>query len=280
MEPGLTGPDTPDSKAPDDRSSELLLRFGSAAILIPIGLASIWFGGWLLAVFAAAAAAAMAFEFTRMIGSPLTWLAVVITVLSCIAFQFDRLVAAAILGGGGAVAAALVVKPPLRFSYFFGILYAGGLSLGVLSLRGHPVIGFEAAMCVMLCTWASDTAAFFVGKALGGPKLAPVDSPNKTWSGAIGGVVFASLSGWAFGGLISASDLLSWALVGGAVSISAQLGDLFESQVKRRYGVKDVSGILPGHGGVMDRVDGFGTAALIAVCALAFVPGLVDRLGG
>lgn len=273
---------SPSDKAPKAKqpglSRELLLRLGSAAILIPIGLVSIWFGGWLLAIFAAIAAGAMAYEFSQMVRGDGLFPVVVIAVLACLVFPISRLLAFAILVLGGAATVYVCAKPPLRFSMFFGVIYSAGLALGVLSLRGNPDIGWAMAMVVMLCTWASDTSAYFVGRAIGGPKLAPKDSPNKTWSGAIGAVIGAALSGAAFGTLIEARYLVLWALAGGLISIAAQFGDLFESQVKRRYGVKDTSGLLPGHGGVMDRVDGFGTAALFAVCAL-MVPGLVEVLG-
>lgn len=260
-------------------SRELILRFGSAAILIPIGLVSIWCGGWILAFFAALAAGAMAYEFSRMIGYRLIWPVITVAILACLLFPINRIAAVAVLGMGGLSISVLTGQVPLRFSIFFGVIYTGGMALGVLALRGHPEIGWAMAMCVMLCTWASDTAAFFTGRAIGGPKLAPNDSPNKTWSGAIGAIIGASLSGWAFGGLISAEHTWAWAAAGALISVAAQFGDLFESQVKRRYDVKDTSGLLPGHGGVMDRVDGFGTAALIAVSALT-LPGVTEILGG
>lgn len=260
------------------RSGELALRLVSAAVLIPIGLASIWFGGWLLALFASLAAGAMAYEFSKMVRGEALPPIIIVAMLSCLVFPISRMLAVSVLMIGGAATAYICSKPPLKFSLFFGVVYAGGLALGVLSLRGHPDLGREMAMAVMLCTWASDTAAYFVGKTFGGPKLAPKDSPNKTWSGAIGAVIGATASGAAFGGLISADHIWAWGIVGASVSVAAQFGDLFESQVKRRYGVKDTSGLLPGHGGVMDRVDGFGTAALIAVCALG-LPGLAEFLG-
>lgn len=273
--------DTPTNKsrsAGTARSGELALRLVSAAVLIPIGLASIWFGGWLLALFASLAAGAMAYEFSKMVRGEALPPIIIVAILSCLVFPVSRMLAVSVLMIGGAVTAYTCSKPPLKFSMFFGVVYAGGLALGVLSLRGHPDLGREMAMAVMLCTWASDTAAYFVGKTFGGPKLAPKDSPNKTWSGAIGAVIGATASGAAFGELISADHIWAWGIVGASVSVAAQLGDLFESQVKRRYGVKDTSGLLPGHGGVMDRVDGFGTAALIAVCALG-LPGLAEFLG-
>ena len=126
--------------------------------------------------------------------------------------------------------------------------------------------------------WASDTGAYFAGRGFGGPPLAPKDSPSKTWSGAIGAMICSGLCGLIAAGLLDASRI-SWLFAGFAISIVAQWGDLFESSLKRRYGVKDTSGFLPGHGGVMDRVDGLGMAAVFCAATMALSAPLHGLLG-
>ncbi|MEM9740882.1 MAG: phosphatidate cytidylyltransferase, partial [Pseudomonadota bacterium] len=123
----------------------------------------------------------------------------------------------------------------------------------------------------------SDSGAYFAGRGFGGPPLS-ADSPNKTWSGAFGAVICSVLAGAIAAGLLKA-DLLVWLVFGAVLSVVAQFGDLFESQIKRQFGVKDASGLVPGHGGVMDRVDGLGAVCVLAVAAFLAFPGLVSTLG-
>ncbi len=148
---------------------------------------------------------------------------------------------------------------------FAGLLYAGVLLLAPVIIRRDPMLGFVAILFLFAVVWVTDIAAYFAGRAIGGPKLWPAVSPNKTWSGAIvgtlGGVAAALLVAMG-AGLVVAPMLILVAL---ALSIAAQAGDLLESALKRRFGAKDASGLIPGHGGLMDRLDGFLTAVLAAV---------------
>lgn len=260
-------------------SRELVLRFASAAVLVPIGLAAVWYGGAQLMVVAAVLAALMGFEWSRMVDSHVGPVIIFGVVTANMLHIIDPRLSLIVLVGAGALAAIIEHGRGQRSSALLGMLYTGGMPLAFQALRANPEAGFALALGVMLLSWASDTSAYFVGRQFGGPLLSPNDSPNKTWSGAVGGMIGSALAGAAFGSLIS-GPILSWALIGAAVSICAQFGDLFESQLKRQYGVKDTSGFLPGHGGVMDRLDGFGTAAIISIVIVRIFPLLPVHLMG
>lgn len=260
-------------------SRELLMRLASASVLVPIGLFCVWYGGYALMVMAAICAAAMAFEWGRMAKSRVPYLMIFGAVLANLLHPFEPRWALMELIGLGVLAMALEQRDGLKSSALMGTLYAGGIPLALQALRAHPEAGWTIAMGVMILSWSSDTSAYFAGRRFGGPLLAPNDSPNKTWSGAIGALVGSAITGAVFAHFVKANIPL-WALVGLVVSVSAQAGDLFESQVKRRHGVKDTSGFLPGHGGVMDRLDGFGAACVVMVAILRIFPDLADTLIG
>jgi phosphatidate cytidylyltransferase len=145
-----------------------------------------------------------------------------------------------------------------------GVLYAGIGLLGPALLRHDGKIGFQAFLFVALIVWATDILAYFVGRGVGGPKLWPQVSPNKTWSGAFGGLVGGVAAGIVVAYASGLDRLAGLGVVALALSLLAQAGDLFESAVKRRFGAKDSGRIIPGHGGLMDRLDGFLFAAAAA----------------
>jgi len=144
-----------------------------------------------------------------------------------------------------------------------GVPYIGLATAALLWLRAGDGVGRRAVLFVMLVVWASDIGAYLVGRLLGGPLLAPAISPGKTWSGAAGGLLAAALVGFAT--LHPAAALLATGL-----GIAAQLGDLMESAMKRGFGVKDSGWIIPGHGGLLDRLDGLLTAAPAAAAVSLF----------
>lgn len=151
-----------------------------------------------------------------------------------------------------------------------GLIYAAAPALALAWLRQQPD-GFKIVLWLMLAVVMTDTCAYFAGRRFGGPKLAPRISPKKTWSGLIGGMAGAALSGWVLGAIFQMPlDRAIWLAGGGAVlAVVSQLGDLGESALKRAFGVKDSGSILPGHGGIMDRVDGLvAAAALVALAEL------------
>ena len=146
-----------------------------------------------------------------------------------------------------------------------GLFYTSAPLAALLWLNGDPKYGVWAVAYLVIVVAATDTGAYFSGRRFGGPKFAPKISPNKTWSGFVGGVGLAGLAGFgtAHAAQLDAPGLL--ALISLGLAALSQLGDLFESFVKRRFGVKDASHLIPGHGGVMDRFDGLTFAAIAAV---------------
>lgn len=146
-----------------------------------------------------------------------------------------------------------------------GLPYMGGFGLSLLWIRNMPDYGLAMLCYLVFAIWATDIGAYMIGKAVGGPKLAPAISPNKTWSGFLGGMISASLMGYAvawYFGLNTPLYLAGLALILAPV---AQFGDLFESHIKRRSGVKESGDLIPGHGGVLDRIDGLIFAAIFFV---------------
>lgn len=142
-----------------------------------------------------------------------------------------------------------------------GLAYAGLLGVALAALRGDSAAGLQASLLLFAVVWATDILAYFTGRAIGGPKLAPAISPGKTWSGALGGTAAAIVAGLVVAYYFTSP--LGWAAFAGLsllLSVVSQMGDLFESWIKRRFGVKDSGNLIPGHGGVMDRVDGLATA--------------------
>lgn len=158
------------------------------------------------------------------------------------------------------------------FARLLAFLYTLAALAALLWLRHQPVLGRETLIWIMACVWATDIGAYFVGSLAGGAKLAPSISPSKTWSGLVGGMAWAAVAsalvGWVFG----QGETVMLAAVGAVLAIVAQAGDLLESAAKRRAGVKDSGRLIPGHGGVLDRVDGL-IAVLVAVALMRLIAG-------
>ncbi len=261
---------------------DLPRRFASAAVLVPPALFCAWAGGPAWAVLIAALAAGAGVEWASLAGFrpfALPGLAVPVLVAAT--------ALAGVLGRYGAGLGALAVGLALAFVLprtgrarplwlGLGVPYIGAAGLALVWLRARPAAGLADLAFVLLVVWASDTGAFFAGRACGGPRLAPRLSPAKTWSGAAGGLLAAVLAGEAVAAL--AGPAASWAGVRGALAaalllgLAAQAGDLLESALKRRFGVKDTGRIIPGHGGLLDRVDALLLAAP-AAAALAWIAG-------
>ena len=268
------------SRPGSHKSRELALRVVSALVLIPFALFVVATGGLILAIACAVFAAIMGYEWARMTASPIMPTTAVLAAVAVFAAYFGDWSVAfiALLISAAIIAAVHPARINERAVAAFGVFYSAGLPLGLFFLREGEWYGQAAALILMGTVWASDTGAYFSGRGFGGPPLSPRDSPSKTWSGAIGAVVCSGLCGLIAAGLLDASRV-AWLFTGISISIVAQWGDLFESSLKRRYGVKDTSGFLPGHGGVMDRVDGLGMAAVFCAALMALATGIHSTLG-
>jgi phosphatidate cytidylyltransferase len=156
-----------------------------------------------------------------------------------------------------------------------GVGYAGIMWLAPMLLRADAVDGFRAIMLLFTVVWATDILGYFAGRAFGGPRLLPAISPKKTWSGAIAGALGAMIVAVPVAEFLGSFDRTMIAIIALLLSVAAQLGDLLESWVKRQFGAKDASHLIPGHGGVMDRLDGFWAAALVG-CLIGLLRGGFD----
>ena len=265
-------------KQHDGQLGDLKLRLLSAAILIPFGLFVVWTGGALLAVACGLFAALMAYEWVRMTASPSMKSFVTLAILPFVPAAFgEPLWSVWALLGAMLVASLTHPVSNKRGAESFGLLYVAGMPLCLFLLRDGPWEGAVAALIFMGIVWGSDSAAYFTGRSIGGPLLHP-DSPSKTWSGAIGGAAFSVLCGL-LAAFLTGGSYIAWFAMGALISILAQFGDLFESSTKRRYGVKDSSAMVPGHGGLLDRVDGLGFVCVAAILVFSFAPPLVEVLG-
>ena len=187
-----------------------------------------------------------------------------------------RIDAALMVLAVGLVAVASIA-PERRSWAAAGFFYAAAAEIASVLVRLDPVKGFAALMFVLLIVWVTDIGGYFAGRGIGGPKLWPRVSPKKTWAGAIGGFAASLAVAAALPRSISAKSGRCCCLAG-VLSVVSQLGDLFESAVKRRFGVKDSSHIIPGHGGLLDRLDGF-VAAVVVAALFGFLRGGADGVG-
>jgi phosphatidate cytidylyltransferase len=253
-------------------SSALTLRILSSLVLIPVALGAVWFGSPYLPALVALAGAGMGWEWSRMsrLASPVAVILVVAApfVAAC-AMAVGQDEAAWFL----AIILALIVLLAerdlrLRLWSFGATLWIALPCVAILWLdRGER--GRERLIYLFAVVWASDIGAYAFGRLIGGPKLAPALSPNKTWAGAIGGLACAMAVGGFGAAAITADSPIVLLAISAFVAIAAQLGDLVESFAKRRFNVKDSGGLIPGHGGLLDRLDSLLAAALALAVALA-----------
>lgn len=266
--------------ATDQGSRNLLMRVIAAVILAPLTIAMAYAGGWSWAVLVTLTAIGLYVEWLMIVGAARNIAAIIAGVVALVAAGFclmagrvDIAAAAVVLGG----VAAAIAGSGLRSWTAGGALYAGVALLASVVVRFDPAAGFLALVFVLLIVWITDIGGYFAGRGIGGPKLWPRVSPKKTWAGAVGGLagslVVASV--FAVAGFGRMGPLLLLATV---LSVVSQLGDLFESAVKRNFGVKDSSHIIPGHGGLLDRLDGF-VAAIVVAVLIGVVRGGIDGVG-
>ncbi|MDA5193771.1 phosphatidate cytidylyltransferase [Govanella unica] len=257
-------------------SSNLRLRVLSALILIPAAYGLFYVGGgWLVAVLGLIAVVMM-HEWTSMTEGEAVWPLLLLEVMALVgallmtgfghpmkAVLFS-LVAAVLVG----FAAWMMTRRPLWA--MLGMLYVIIPCVSLLSLRSEPGHGFGWTLWVLVIVWATDIGGYAAGKSIGGPKLAPRISPNKTWAGLLGGMALAAIASFGIGaGFALPVSGIGLLLTGAGLAVWAQLGDLVESAVKRHFGVKDSGSLIPGHGGILDRVDGLVFVAPVVAFAIA-----------
>lgn len=273
----------------EPKSSSLGVRVASAVVLAPIVLGAVWVGGTAFLALLLIAGPLMALEWARLAapeGSGTT---------EQIALTIGLVVYLLAMGAGDSgLAFALLLTilgltvawclwadlPPSRA--LVGFAYVGGAIVSFAWLRGDSDMGRLTIIWLLGVIWATDIGAYFVGRTFGGPKMAPRLSPNKTWSGLIGGMLSAAIVSvavfiWADVQSVTLSTGIVIGLAGFAalVALLSQAGDVYESSLKRRAGVKDSGTILPGHGGILDRVDGLMFAATFVALVVISVHYLV-----
>ena len=246
--------------------ADLPLRAAAALVMGALALGTAYFGGAAFYGFWSLAALGVAWEWQRLVGGARLWGRVGLAALALAAAEpfavrgIGHNVEWALLAlVAGAAAVGSISDRDRRGWSALGVLYAGGLLVGLSLLRASPAYGLQAVLWLFAIVWGTDVMAYFGGRLVGGPKLWPSVSPGKTWSGALIGVGLGAMLGTLLAGL-TAPAAIKWLPMfafGLVAAACAQGGDLFESAMKRRAGVKDSSRLIPGHGGLMDRLDGF-----------------------
>ncbi len=257
---------TPKDAASGRASDGLRARVISAAVLAPLALGAAYLGGWAFLIFWAVAACVIQWEWRSVVGGASTFAVLPAAAMIALAGFYAMRGRPEGIAVGLAIGVALeaLLMPGRRVWAAVGVLYAAALLVACVLLRRDASYGFTAIVFLFAIVWATDICGYFVGRGIGGPKLWPAVSPKKTWSGALGGVLGALAAGLAVASYADRANLLAVAGLALLLSAVSQAGDLFESSVKRRFGVKDASHVIPGHGGVMDRLDGFLAAVVVA----------------
>ncbi len=248
--------------------SELKKRVISSAVLGVAALVSAYVGGTLFLLFWAIAAYFVWLEWVSVTSANPRNAVLPIGIISifCMsaALYYDAAAIAGVVAIIGAGVAAATASERRRWT-FVGIIYAAFVLIPAVILRTDPKFGFVAIVWLFAAVWAADIAAYFAGRYFGGPLLAPSISPKKTWSGAIGGLIGGVLLSTLVAVAAGIAPRAGLVIAAAVIVIASQIGDLFESAVKRHFGVKDSSTLIPGHGGMMDRLDGFLVAAFCAM---------------
>jgi phosphatidate cytidylyltransferase len=289
--------DDPASKA--SRWSDLSRRVASALVLLPVAIVCVWWGGAAYLSLIALGCLVLGYEFLGMCGASASdsawyWFPTGLAAVAALTEMGSALAALTLLALGTVLAWAFPLRRASasvgdrtttgnagaavciwdhKFNLAFGVPYLGLGAVALPWLRADPGAGLANTVFVLAIVWGSDIGAYMVGRLVGGPRLAPAISPGKTWSGSVGGLVSAALAGLAVAACLSngfsPSHVIGLAIVLGIIS---QAGDLLESALKRHFGVKDSGRIIPGHGGLLDRIDAL-LAVAPAAALLAFTVG-------
>jgi phosphatidate cytidylyltransferase len=265
--------------AGEQATRNLAMRVAAALVLAPLAIAIAYAGGWLWTALVTLTAIGLYFEWLTVVGACTPRLVMVGAAALAIAGlllatgRIDASIPVLVVG----LAGVMVVSPERRLWTATGFGYAAAAEVASVLVRHDQAHGFVALILILLVVWVTDIGGYFAGRGIGGPKLWPRVSPKKTWAGAIGGFAasLAVAAGFAAIGLGKTGPML---LLGAVLSIASQFGDLFESAVKRRFGVKDSSHIIPGHGGLLDRLDGF-VAAIVLAAIFGFLRDGADGVG-
>lgn len=256
---------TPTTSTPSARN--LWLRVASAAVLAPLAFGAAYFGDWPFTLFWMVAAIAVWWEWVGLVQPAGRYIVLAtgaaVLALEALLFEIGTLSVVVMMIALGMLAT-IVTAGRRALLVAGGMIYASAIVLAPAILRADAKLGFAAILFLFAIVWGTDIAGYFAGRAFGGPKLAPAISPKKTWSGAIGGTVVAIGAALAVAHLFAIRNPIAIAAVALVLSVASQAGDLFESHLKRQFDAKDASGLIPGHGGVMDRLDGFIFASAVA----------------
>ena len=263
-------------------ASNLALRILSAVVLAPLAVVAAYLGDWPFALFWSVAALATLWEWIAIVAGPTYRLMYsscggAVAIAGFVAW-LGRPIVALLMIGLGALAAAIFAPSERRLWVSMGIGYSGTMVLAPMFLRADRAYGFAVIVLLFAIVWTTDILGYFAGRAFGGPKLLPAVSPKKTWAGAIAGTVGAMIVALCVVSPFGSFNGLAIAVIALLLSVLAQFGDLFESWVKRQFGAKDSGHLIPGHGGVMDRLDGFWAAA-VAACLIGLLRGGFDGPG-
>lgn len=251
------------------RKPEIVLRVASAIVLAALAIGATIARPWTFLVLVMIGGAIVAWEWGRLTrgrGSDGTAMVATVSVAAIAVFVFlgrpDY--ALFLLAATAAAIGYTAYASGLATWSIAGLIYAALPAAALVWLRDDTALGLTAILFLFAVAWTTDTASYIAGRLIGGAKLAPSISPRKTWSGFIVGSLTPALVGVAFAAALKSSSAIWLALVSVALALACQMGDLVESWVKRRFGAKDMSQLIPGHGGLLDRIDGLLFAAVLA----------------
>jgi len=268
-----TGPVSDPPIVPATGGSQVTLRVVAALVMIPPVLACIYFGYPVFSIFVAVIVALMAWEWRRIIDGGAFGAKGVVFALALVAVMVAGSLSQYLIAYSLLAAFAVFYLAKSVFSdgagtrslwMSFGTLYIGLPTLALIWLRGDDIDGRNTIYWLFVLVWAADTGAYVAGRLIGGAKLAPAVSPNKTWAGLAGCVVSAALVGVGVAYLSKSGDYVVLAGLSALIGLVSQGGDLVESAIKRHFDIKDSSQLIPGHGGIFDRVDALLAAILVA----------------
>ena len=243
----------------DQASDNLRLRIISGLVMAPVAIVLVWLGGWYFLGLTIVAGLLMNVEWDRLCqgsGKGIhVWLLAGTIVASGVLLQLDQMYWSLGIAGVGSLASAGMRGGRHMVWTLMGSIYIIVPILALIWLRREPSTGLATVVWLLFVVWATDTGAYVFGRLIGGPKMAPGISPNKTWAGLLGGAATAALIGFPAGWLVGVQSFKYLVVAGAILAIVGQIGDVFESSIKRHFNVKDSGTIIPGHGGLFDRLD-------------------------